>query len=199
MAPPLTPKTLKLNPFLARASLLNSIDLGFLKTSASQNPEERTFDAEFHPQSNESSHLVQSTVITQTSVGSSLTASTIRSTSPLQSCHPVLYSNDATPPQPTQTRTIPIRLRPPSSLQSPTLISKPVGLSDEKQIERMLRPERSRSKEGGRDSVPPCPFLSRSAIAPPSALMSTSAPSQRNPMLRGRSCAESPGEVFFPA
>jgi len=81
-----------------------------------------------------------------------------------------------------------------------------MGISDERQITAIL--QQPIAKNGFRhmngsmieSNIQPCPLLSRSAISPPSSLMSTSAPPQRNPLLHGRGGGPaSSGDVFFPA
>jgi len=206
----LSPVTLKQNHFSSRATLLTSIDLGCLNASPSQKSlESSSFDAEFHPPPNfEGASLTKSLLLTQSTIGNNLTASTIHGNPLLQDCrqhsavsHPTDSVHSAA------ARSIPIRPRTQPTLmqQSPTLTIKPVVLtSDESQISNALRPvgaERSNRLLNGMEKeqrIPPSSLLTRSAITPSISLMSTSAPAQRNPMLLGRSPGASPGGIPSP-
>jgi len=220
---PLSPTlSMKLNPFPNRQSLLTSIDIGYLNTSPSQKPPEPSVsDAEFHPcLPGEGSS--QPSLLTRSTLGrNGLSSSAIQ-------VNPLLPDSRRLSPlrQPDSVhsaagRSIPIRPRvqPLLQHQSPTLIARTDGTSSNLTIRlsptgtgSRLSPtgssemgssadnDGSLSDDGSKkERVPPCNFLTRSAINPSTTLMSTSAPAPRNPILLGRSPINSPSEISSPA
>jgi len=214
-----TAPVVKQNPFAGRSGLLTSIEIGCLNTSSSPKQiNAPSFDAEFHPSpSLEGASLTKSILLTQHSpvVPNPLTSSTVHGSVLFQDSRHTIILHPPDSVHSTGTRAIPIRSRtqPVLQPQSPTLIVKSMSMTEESQLAKMLRPigktdDRTNrpmtgnGHEKGRvppsNLLAPSSLLTRSAISPSVSLMSTSAPTQRNPMLLGRSPGHSPGVVSSP-